>query len=188
MDNRLSFDQHVSDVVRSCNYHIRSLRHIRPLIDRETAVSLACSIVASRLDFCNSVLYGVSETNIAKLQRMQNNLARVVCKSPYNTNVTGLLRELHLLLVRHRITYKVATITYRTRNCKQPSYLLDSLISYQPVRTLRSASSNLLVVAYLTVSRLLPHLVLSEKLCLLFGTICLILLKLQIRLMFLSVV
>ena len=48
VDNHLSFDQHVSDVVTSCNYHIRSLRHIRPLIDRETAVNLACSIVASR--------------------------------------------------------------------------------------------------------------------------------------------
>jgi len=42
---------------------------------------------------------------------MQNNLARVVCKSPYNTNVTKLLGELHWLPVQHRITYKVATIT-----------------------------------------------------------------------------
>jgi len=40
VDNHLSFDQHVSDVVRSFNYHIRSLRHIRPLIDCETAVNL----------------------------------------------------------------------------------------------------------------------------------------------------
>jgi len=96
VDNHLSFDQHISDVVRSCNYHIHSLRHIRPLIDRETAINLACSIVASRLDYCNSVMYGVSETNIAKLQRMQNNLARVVCKTPYNTSVTKLLCDLHL--------------------------------------------------------------------------------------------
>jgi len=55
--NHLAFDQHVSDVVRSCNYHFRSLRHIRPLIDREEAANLACSIVASRLDYCNFVLY-----------------------------------------------------------------------------------------------------------------------------------
>jgi len=55
VDNHLSFDQHVSDVIRSCNYYIRSLRHIISLIDRETAVNLACSIVASRLDYCNSV-------------------------------------------------------------------------------------------------------------------------------------
>jgi len=71
-----------SNVDRSCNYHIRSLSHIRPPIDRETAVNLACSIVTSRLDYCKSVLYMVSsETSIAKLQRMPNNLARVVCKS-----------------------------------------------------------------------------------------------------------
>jgi len=68
------------------------------------------------LDYCNSVLYGVNETNIVKLQRMQNrpNLARVVCKSPYNTNITAFLREQHWLPVQHRMTYKVTTITYHT--------------------------------------------------------------------------
>jgi len=90
----------------------------------------------------------ISETNIAKLRRMQTNLERVVCKSPYNTNITELLRELHWLPVRHRITYKVATITYRTRNCQQPGYLLDSLISYKPARTLRSSSSHLLILRH----------------------------------------
>jgi hypothetical protein len=44
--------------------------HIRHLIDRDTAVTLACSIVASRLDYCNSVLYGVTDANIVKLQRV----------------------------------------------------------------------------------------------------------------------
>jgi len=58
-----------SSIIYNC--HIRSLRHIRPLIDRETAVDLACSIVASRLDYCNSVLYGVGETYISKRHRMQ---------------------------------------------------------------------------------------------------------------------
>jgi len=103
----LSFDQHVSDAVISCNYHIRSLRHLRPLIDQETAVNLACSTVASRLNYCNSVSYGVSETNIAERQRKQNNLARVVHKLPNNINITELLRELHWLPVRHRIIYKL---------------------------------------------------------------------------------
>ena len=109
-------------------------------------IDLACSFVANRFDYCNSVLHGVSESNIAKLQRMQNNLARVVCKSPYNSHVTELLHELHWLPVRHRITFKVVAITYRTRNCQQPGYLLDSLVNYQPTRTLRSSSHNLLIV------------------------------------------
>jgi len=105
---------------------------------------------------------------------MQNNLlARVVCKSPYNTNVTELLRELHWLPVQHRITYKVATITYRMRNCQQPGYLLDSLISYKYARTLRSSSSDLLIVP----QKLLQHNVLFVQQHLLFGTICQILLE-----------
>jgi len=79
---------------------------------------------------------------------MQNNLAHLVCKSPYNTNVTELLRELHWLPVRHRIAYKVATITYGMRNCQQPGYSLHSLISYKPARTLRSTSSDLLIVPH----------------------------------------
>jgi hypothetical protein len=95
VDNHLSFDLHVSDpvIITSAYY-----RHIRPLIDRETAVNLACSIVASRLDYCNSVLYGVTDTYFVKLQRIQNTRARVVCKLPYNTHVTELLRELHALV------------------------------------------------------------------------------------------
>jgi Reverse transcriptase (RNA-dependent DNA polymerase) len=39
VDNHLSFDQHVSYVVRSCNYHIRSLRHIRSLTDHVKSVT-----------------------------------------------------------------------------------------------------------------------------------------------------
>ena len=79
VDNYLSFDNHVSDVVRSCNYHTRSLCHIRHFIDRDTATTLACSIVASGLDYCNSGLHGVTDANIAKLQQVQNSLAHAVC-------------------------------------------------------------------------------------------------------------
>jgi len=53
----------------------------------------------TQLLYHNSVLYGVSETNITKQQRMQNNLARVACKLLYNTNATELLCKLHWLPV-----------------------------------------------------------------------------------------
>jgi len=148
IDSFLTFDKHISDIVKSCNYHTRALRHIRPLIDRDTAVTLACSIVASRLDYCNSVLYGVTDTNITKLQRVLTSLARVVCNAPYGTSATGLLHELHWLPVRQRISYKVATVTYRTCQCQQPVYLLDMLNRYHPTRALRSSDSNLLVIPH----------------------------------------
>ena len=146
LDSCLTFDQHITQLVRNCNYHIRSLRHIRPLINRDTAVTLACSIVASRLDYCNSVLYGVSDANIKRLQRTQNSLARVVCRAQYNTPTTNLLCELHWLPIRQRINYKIATIVYRVRQSQQPVYLFNMLNDYNPVRTLRSSSAHLLTV------------------------------------------
>ena len=55
-DATLSFDKHVSNVVRACNFHIRALRHIRPLLTLEAAKTVAVSIDGSRLDYCNSLL------------------------------------------------------------------------------------------------------------------------------------
>ena len=44
IDQYLTFDDHITEVVSSCNYHIRSLRRIRHLIDRVTANTIACHL------------------------------------------------------------------------------------------------------------------------------------------------
>jgi len=77
-DRTMSFDKHVSSVVRACSFHMSGLRHFRSLVSDEVAHQIACSIVGSRLDYCNSLLLNCSNRNLDKLQRVQNNLARVV--------------------------------------------------------------------------------------------------------------
>ena len=78
LDRRLTFDNHASAVARSCNYHAGAIRHIRHLLTLDLAQSLACSLILSRIDYCNSVLYGAPSSTIQKLQRIQNNAARIV--------------------------------------------------------------------------------------------------------------
>ena len=84
IDSRLQFDKHAAAVAKACNnvsyYHIHALRHVRHLLTDETARTVACSIVGSRLDYCNAVVYGAPVMTMNKLQRVQNNLARVVCR------------------------------------------------------------------------------------------------------------
>jgi len=94
LDSSLTFDRHVVEIVRSCNYHIRALRHIRPMLTTDAAKSVALSIVGARLDYCNSLLYGTSQLNIQRLQKMQNSLARAVCQAPWSTSATDLRRTL----------------------------------------------------------------------------------------------
>ena len=46
----------------------------------DLAPTVACSIVASRLDYCNAIIFGAPSATFDTLQRAQNNLARVVCQ------------------------------------------------------------------------------------------------------------
>ena len=62
---RLTFDECIIVVIRVCNFHLLALCHIRHLIDREATNTIACSIDCSYLVHCNSILYGVTNNNIA---------------------------------------------------------------------------------------------------------------------------
>ena len=92
LDSKLSLCRHVQNVIKSCNYHIRAFRHVRQYFDRTTANMVACSIVSSRLDYCNFILYNTSEGNLNRLQRVQNNLARVVVRSKRSDHITPTLK------------------------------------------------------------------------------------------------
>jgi len=80
LDRQLTFDQHVNSVCKACYFHTRALRHVRKSLPDDVTKTVACSIVNSRLDYCNSLLAGTSASNINKLQRVQNTLARVVLR------------------------------------------------------------------------------------------------------------
>ena len=91
LDSDLMMDWHITGVLRSCNYHIRALRHIRPLLTLDAAKMITHSVVSSRLDYANALLHGTSVTNPNKLQVAQNTLARVMCQALWSfaDNYTG---------------------------------------------------------------------------------------------------
>jgi hypothetical protein len=64
LDSTLSFNKHVTEVARSCRYHIRTLRHIRSCLTVDAANQIACAIVGPKLDYCNSLLNATSEHNL----------------------------------------------------------------------------------------------------------------------------
>jgi len=103
LDRRLAFDK------RSCNFHAQAIRHIRHLLSTDLAQTLTCSLILKRLDCCNSVLYGAPVSSIQKLQRVQNNAARIVLHAPRRSHAKPLMRQLHhWLSLQHRIDYKVS--------------------------------------------------------------------------------
>ena len=129
LDSTMSFKpiyvlyKQVSETCKACYFHIRALRHIRASLTAEASKTIAAAIVGSRLDFCNSLLAGTSVSNLTRLQLVQNTLARVVAQKPRFCHITPVLSDLHWLPVRHRISFKIATVTFRVLQFQQPSYL-----------------------------------------------------------------
>ena len=78
LDSTLSLDPHINNIVKNCNYHLQALWHIPPSITKEVANTMACAIIGSQLDYCNSMFYKMSDKNFNKLQRIQNRAARIV--------------------------------------------------------------------------------------------------------------
>jgi len=68
LDGTLSFQTHVNNVVRSCNFHLRALFHIRRSLPCNTANTTVCCIVGSKVDYCNSLLFNIPTSTLQKLQ------------------------------------------------------------------------------------------------------------------------
>ena len=91
-DSTMSMSSHISSISRSLNYHIG---RIRCYIDEDTYNHALRSLVIYRIDYCNSLLYGLSAKDMHKLQKVQNKAARLVFQANRREHTTPLLRELH---------------------------------------------------------------------------------------------
>jgi len=138
LDQRLTFNEHATAVVKSCNYHARAIRHVRHLLTESVAQTLACSR-NRRLDYCNSLLYGAPEATVDKLQRAQNNAARAVLSANGRADARPLLRQLHWLPVCQHIFYKTAVLVRRANTTGVPVYLKEHLVQRVPSRQTCSA-------------------------------------------------
>ena len=140
LDSNLSMSQHISNACKAAYIQIRHISSIRHLLTTQATQTLVCSLVLSRLDYCNSLLSGCPQYLLDKLQKVQNAAARLVCKAKKSDHIHPILKILHWLPVTHRIQYKISAICFNSISGTAPQYLSDLLQPYTPARQLRSAS------------------------------------------------
>ena len=146
-DKNMSMDAHVGKVCSKAFFGLYKIRQIRKFLSVDATNTLVHAFVTSHVDYCNSLLYGVSQYQLSRLQRVLNAAARITCLLPRYSHITPTLFHLHWLPIASRITFKIALIVYKALNGYSPSYITDLLHIKPPGRyEMRSDDQHLLLV------------------------------------------
>ena len=141
LDCHLTMNAHVSNIARTCYFELRRLAYIRRFLTSTATATLVSAFVLSRIDYCNSLLFGSTLDVTSHLQRIQNYAARVILRLPMSSRITIHLKSLHWLPVKVRSTYKIACLCYHCHSSTAPSYVTD-MLHKKPLHTRNTRSSS----------------------------------------------
>ena len=141
LDCHLTMNAHVTNIPRACYFELHRLASIRRFLTSTATVTHVSAFVLSRIDYCNSLLFGSSHDVTSHLQRIQNYAARVILCLPMSSSTASHLRSLHWLQVKVRSTYKIACLCYHCHSNTAPSYVAD-MLHRKPSHTRNTRSSS----------------------------------------------
>ena len=139
-DEHMSMHPQVTQVVRTCNFHLRNIGKIRRYITTDACKAAVQSLVVSRLDYCCALLHGLPQSQLRRLQLLQNTAARIITRTPYRDHITPVLADLHWLPCKLRIQFRILVYVFKCLHNEAPVYLDDLVGIYIPRRSLRSSS------------------------------------------------
>ena len=138
---------YVNKICVSCQYHLRNIAKIRKyLLSEDTPQILVHAFLSSKLDNCNSLLYGLPKHLLNRLRLIQNTAPRIVTLSKRFDHITPILFKLHWSPLNYRIHFKIFLLVYKCLNGLAPTYLSELLRYTNGPRLLRSSSQNFLAV------------------------------------------
>ena len=141
----ISLVQKIYKSLNSCSVIVATMGD-RGHLDLNSAKLLAYALVSNRLDYCNTPLSGIADTDLTELQRISNRQAHVVTKSPPFTRSVPLLHSLHWLPVKHRVHFKICLLTCKAPHAEHLVFLYSLLPTSLPSRSLRSNKGITLLV------------------------------------------
>jgi hypothetical protein len=145
IDGQLTMKDHVRRTCTACFYQLRQLRVVRRSLSSDACASLVHAFISSRLDYCNSLLAGISDTLIRQLQSVLRVAARLVTRRRKYDPISEIIRDkLHWLPVRQRIDFKLGVLVYKCLHNLAPPYLMEMVlpVSHIPGRRMLRSSAH----------------------------------------------
>ena len=137
----ITMNAHVSNIAQTCYFELRRIASVCGFLTSTATATPVSAFVLSRIDYCNSLLFGSTHGVTSHLQLRHNYAARVILRLPKSSSITIHLRSLHWLPVKVRSTCKIAYLCYHCHSSTAPSYVTD-MLHKMPLHTRNTRSSS----------------------------------------------
>ena len=123
LDTQVTLKEHIKMKSAKAAYNLHMVHELRNVLSEHTTKSLVYAIVASHMDYCNSVMAGLPMETLKPMQKIQNLAAKLVCRRNRWDSAMEALKQLHWLNIEDRIWFKVLCMVYRCVNKQGPQFL-----------------------------------------------------------------
>ena len=120
INSNMTMASHITNVSRTFTFHLRNISRIRRYIGKDTCHHAVRSLILSRIDYCNGLLSPLPKSYTLRLQRLQNWAARLVFTVNRQQDPKPLLKSLHWLPVKQRISFKLLLYVFKSLNGMAP--------------------------------------------------------------------
>ena len=113
LDSVLSMDVQINNICKTAFFHLLNIAKIRKFLTHRQCEILIHAFISSKLDYCNVLLSGLKQSQINRVQHVQNSAARLLTATSRYELVTPVLRSLHWLPVSARIDFKILLLVFK---------------------------------------------------------------------------
>lgn len=128
IDENLKFNIHIDNTIKKIAKKYGIMCRLKNDLNFQSKIQLYKSIISPHLDFCSSIIFLANETQLSRLQRLQNKIMRLILKCNRFTSSTWMLDALQWLSVKQRIIFSTMIFVFKLINGLLPRYLCDRIL------------------------------------------------------------
>ena len=115
MDRDLSMNSHISKMLQAGFSALRQIRSIKKCLFYESLRTLAVTSILSRIDYCNTLLAGLPEKQLSRVQSFMDTTSRLITGTRKFDQITPVLKKLLWVKVRDKVVYKSLIFIFKHR-------------------------------------------------------------------------
>ena len=140
IDNKLNFNEHVSNICKKANQKLHALARIGQYLEKDKLRIIMKTFIDSQFNYCPLIWMFHSRTLNNKINNLHTRALRIVYKNA-NLSFEELLKLDNSFSIHHRNLQKLATEMYKIKHKISPVLVQELFPNYENIHNLRNEKS-----------------------------------------------